>query len=152
MVNDDRTLIILKPDAVQRRLVGEILHRLEQKGFKLVGLKMRLLDEKILSVHYREHLQKPFYSSLLKFMTGGPSVLLVLEGPRVIEVVRRLMGKTFAHEAEGGTIRGDLGLSTQFNLVHGSDSPEAAKREIALFFEEAELCRYDLPDAAWLLE
>jgi len=151
MDSPERTLVILKPDAVQRRLVGEIVARLERKGFKLVGLKLRRLGRAELERHYEAHREKPFYPSLLEFMAKGPVVLAVIEGPRAIAVVRKLMGKTFAHEAEPGTIRGDLGLSGQHNLIHGSDSPEAARREIEIFFRPEEICAYAMPDEEWTL-
>ncbi len=147
---NERTLIILKPDAVERRLAGEILRRLERKGLKLVGLKMARLDRPKLEVHYAAHRGKAFYPSLLSFMGRGPVVLGVLEGFRAIDGVRKLLGKTFASDAEPGTIRGDLGLSSQFNLIHASDSPEAAKREIDIFFTPGELFEYRMPDEGWL--
>jgi nucleoside-diphosphate kinase len=149
MALPERTLVILKPDAVARRLVGEILGRFERKGFKVAALKMRTLDRKVLAVHYSAHREKPFYPSLLDFMTRGPVVLVVIEGPGAIAVVRKMMGKTMAHEAEPGTIRGDLGLSGQYNLIHGSDSPEAAVKEIDLFFRPEELSGCSLPDESW---
>jgi nucleoside-diphosphate kinase len=152
MPSDERTFIILKPDAMQRRLLGAILGRFEERGFKLVGLKMARLRRETLETHYADHRQKPFFQSLLSFMTAGPVVLGVLEGPRAVEVVRKMMGKTVAHQAEPGTIRGDLGVSTQYNLIHGSDSPESARREIELFFKKEELFDYGMPDAAWLKE
>ncbi len=151
MANEERTLIILKPDAVQRRFVGEILGRFERKGLKLIALRMTKLDRTLLERHYAEHREKPFYSSLLEFMAAGPVVLGVLEGNKAIEVARKMMGKTFAHQAEPGTIRGDLGVSSQFNLIHGSDSPESARKEISLFFTEREICAYSMPDGDWLL-
>ena len=146
----ERTLVIIKPDAVQRRLAGEILRRFEQKGFKLAGLKLARLPRKDLEVHYLAHREKPFYPTLLDFMTRGPVILAVLEGLRAITVVRKMMGKTFSYDAEPGTIRGDLGLSGQFNLIHGSDSPEAAQREIGIFFRPEELVDHRMPDDAWL--
>lgn len=150
MAQTERTLIIVKPDAVERRLIGEIVRRLERKGLKLVGLKMTRLPPELVAKHYEEHRDKPFYSGLQRFMTAGPVVVIAVEGTRAIEVTRRLMGATFAHQAEAGTIRGDLGLSEQFNLVHGSDSPESAARELALFFNEEELLEYALPEEKWL--
>ena len=146
----ERTLIILKPDAVGRRLVGEILRRLEARGLKLVALKMTRLDREVLDVHYEAHREKPFYPSLVEFMTSGPVILGVVEGPRAIDVVRKTMGKTFSWQAEPGTIRGDLGLSGQFNLIHGSDSPESARREIGLFFRPGEFCEHPPPDPRWM--
>jgi nucleoside-diphosphate kinase len=146
----ERTLILLKPDAVQRRLSGQILGRFEAKGLKVVGLKLARLPRALVEKHYEAHREKPFYGDLVRFMTGGPVVVMALEGPRAVEVCRRLMGKTFGHEAEPGTIRGDYGISSQFNLVHGSDSPQAAERELELFFEPDELQSYDMIDDAWL--
>lgn len=143
-------MIILKPDAIERRLAGEILRRFETKGFKLAGLKMARLGERDLEIHYAVHRGKPFYPSLLRFMSMGPVILAVLEGYRAIDGVRKMVGKTFAIEAEPGTIRGDLGLSSKFNLIHASDSPEAARREIELFFRPEELFEYTMPDSAWL--
>ncbi len=146
----EKTLIILKPDSIRRRLAGEILRRFEVKGLKIVALKMARLDRAVLEAHYAAHKGKPFYPSLLEFMASGPVILGVLAGPRAIEVVRKMMGKTFAFEAEPGSIRGDLGISNQFNLIHGSDSPDAARREIGLFFSPAEVLDYPMPDDAWL--
>ena len=148
----ERTLIILKPDAVQRRLCGEIIRRFEHKGLKLVGLKLGTISRELAETHYAAHREKPFYPGLVRFMTSGPVVLIALEGPRAIEVVRKLMGKTFGHQAEPGTIRGDFGISSQFNLVHGSDAPESAGRELRLFFEPGELLAYDLLDDPWMEE
>lgn len=152
MASEERTLIILKPDAIQRRLVGRILQTFEDKGLKLVALKLTRLDAKALETHYGEHKQKPFYPSLLRFMSAGPVLLGVIAGNRAVDVVRKMMGKTFAHQAEPGTIRGDLGVSSQFNLIHGSDSPESARREIELFFKPEELNSYEMPDARWLTD
>jgi nucleoside-diphosphate kinase len=145
----ERTLVILKPDAVERRLVGDLIRRFEQKGLRIVGLKLQKLPRATVAAHYAEHREKAFFSSLVDFMTSGPVVLMALEGPRAIEVVRRLMGKTKGYESEAGTIRGDLGISAQFNLVHGSDSPASAHRELDLFFRPAELEEYALPDEKW---
>ena len=132
----ERTLVLLKPDAVQRGLVGEILARFERKGLKLVGLKLRQFPEKLIREHYAVHKDRPFYSKLVKFMTSGPVVAFVLEGKDAIEVTRNVMGATNSRKAAPGTIRGDLGIETTENLVHGSDSHESAAREIALFFPE----------------
>ena len=145
-----RTLIILKPDAVERRLVGEIVGRFERKGLKIVALKFSRLPRAVVEEHYAEHRERDFFPGLVQFMTAGPVVLLVVEGNEAIEVARRLIGSTRAHEANAGTIRGDLGMSGQFNLVHGSDSPESAARELALFFRPEEIEEYALPDEGWL--
>jgi nucleoside-diphosphate kinase len=130
-----RSLVICKPDAVERRLVGEIVGRLERKGLRLVAVEQRLLDKQIAGTHYAEHQGKPFFEDLMAFITRSPVVLVVVEGPADSwKVVRTMMGVTNPIDAAPGTIRGDLGLLTTENLVHGSDSPEAAAREISLFF------------------
>ncbi|MCX7749964.1 MAG: nucleoside-diphosphate kinase [Candidatus Bipolaricaulota bacterium] len=146
----ERTLVLLKPDALQRRLVGQILARFEAKGLKFVGMKLLRVSPELAARHYAEHVGKPFYGELVSFITSAPVIALVVEGPRAVEVVRRLMGKTNALEAEPGTIRGDYGLSVGMNLVHGSDSPASAAREIPLFFSPDELHDYPLADAPWL--
>ncbi len=131
-----RTLIICKPDAVQRKLVGEIIRRIENKGFTLAGLKMSKIDKAVAEKHYAEHAGKPFFADLVSFMTGGNVVILAVDGDEVIGVMRTLMGKTKFTEAQPGTIRGDYAHSFTENLIHGSDSPESAAREIKLFFPE----------------
>lgn len=147
----ERTLVLLKPDAVQRGLIGPILARFESKGLKIVGLKMRRFPQALLQKHYEAHKERPFFPALVEFMSSGPAVALVLEGKNAIDVTRRLMGKTNAAEAEPGTIRGDFALSRSNNLVHGSDSPEAAKRELALFFPDAsEVCEWNAPEFPWV--
>ena len=145
----ERTLIILKPDAVDRRLVGEIVSRFEKKGLQIVGLKLARISTATAEKHYEAHREKPFYSGLVTFMTGGPIVLMVLQGDHAIEVARNLMGTTFGYESPAGTIRGDYGISSQFNLIHGSDSPAAAERELELFFAAEELLDYESSDAKW---
>src|SRR2546423_725251 len=131
----DRTLVICKPDAVERGLVGEIVSRLERKGLRIVAMEMRQIDEAIAGRHYAEHEGKPFFGDLVAFITRSPSVLMVVEGPEdTFKVVRTLMGVTNPKDAAPGTIRGDLAVELTENLVHGSDSPESAKREIGLFF------------------
>lgn len=131
----DRTLVLLKPDAVERGLVGEILNRFETKGLSIVAMELRLLDAATLERHYEEHVGKSFYPELVAFMSRGPVVALVLEGPEdTWEVVRNLMGATNPRSAAPGTIRGDLGILLTENLVHGSDSAESAAREISIFF------------------
>lgn len=134
----ERTLVLIKPDAVQRRLVGRIISRFEEKGLQLVALKMMKIGEELARRHYAPHEGKPFYEPLIRFMTDGPTVALILEGKRAVEVVRRMMGPTFGPDAPPGTLRGDFALSNRFNLVHGSDSTETAEAEIALFFNEDE--------------
>jgi nucleoside-diphosphate kinase len=133
----DRTLVLLKPDAVERGLVGEIIRRFEAKGLTIVALDLRTLDEATLASHYEEHQGKPFYGDLIKFMSRGPVVAMVLEGPEdTWEVVRAAMGATNPRKADAGTIRGDLGIQVTENLVHGSDGPASATREISIFFPD----------------
>ncbi|HET8604067.1 MAG TPA: nucleoside-diphosphate kinase [Marmoricola sp.] len=131
-----RTLLLCKPDAVRRGLVGEILSRFEAKGLALVALELRTIDAELADQHYAEHVGKDFYPPLRDFVTGGPLVAAVLEGDEAVEVVRALNGATDGRKAAPGTIRGDLSLSNRENLVHGSDSPESAAREIALWFPD----------------
>lgn len=130
----DRTLVLCKPDCVERGLVGEVIARLERKQLKIVGLELRLLEEATARLHYAEHDGKPFFSDLVTFITRSPLVAIVAEGPDAYKVVRTLMGSTNPREAAPGTIRGDLAIELTENLVHGSDSPESAARELALFF------------------
>lgn len=146
----ERTLVLLKPDAVQRKLVGRIISRMEEKGLKIVGLKMIQVSRELAEKHYAEHREKPFYPELVSFINSAPVVAMVVEGPKAVEVVRKMMGKTNPLEAEPGTIRGDFGLSVTMNLIHGSDSPASAAREIALFFRDDELLSYNTADSAWL--
>ena len=134
----ERTLVLLKPDAVQRGLCGRILARFEQKGLKIVALKLRQFPRSLMERHYAVHRERPFYAGLVDYMTSGPVVALALEGVDAIEVTRGLMGKTNARQAAPGTIRGDLGMSFSNNLVHGSDGPESAEQELGLFFAGAE--------------
>ncbi|GIF52291.1 nucleoside diphosphate kinase [Asanoa ferruginea] len=133
----ERTLVLIKPDAVQRGLVGEILSRFERKGLTIDVLVKRMMDADLADAHYAEHVEKPFYPPLKEFMTSAPLVALILSGDTAIEVVRTLVGATDARKAAAGTIRGDLALSNRENLVHASDSPDSAKREIALWFPKA---------------
>src|SRR5207248_11720692 len=144
----ERTLILFKPDAVQRRLCGRLLQRFEEKGLKVVGMKLMRISRELAEQHYAPHKGKGFYAGLVSFMTSSPVLALVLEGPYAIDVCRKLMGATFGFKAEPGTIRGDFGVSNQYNLVHGSDSKEAAEREIALFFKHAELLEWKTADEA----
>lgn len=131
----ERTLALIKPDGVERQLIGEIISRIERKGLSIAALELKNVSDELARAHYAEHEDKPFFGSLLEFITSGPVVAAVLEGPRAIAAFRQLAGGTDPVEkATPGTIRGDLGLETQFNLVHGSDSPESAEREIALWF------------------
>jgi len=138
---------MLKPDAVHRGLVGRILTRFEAKGLKIIALKLGRIDRPTAERHYAAHRGKDFYEPLIRFVTSGPTVFLVLEGKEAVAVVRKMLGATAGAAAEPGTIRGDFGVSNRFNLVHGSDSPETADREIAMFFRPEELISWD--PAAW---
>lgn len=142
----ERSLIIIKPDGVKRRLVGEIVGRIERKGLKLAAMKLMQVTRDLAEKHYAVHKGKPFYEPLVNFITSGPVVAMAVEGPNAISVMRKLMGKTFGFEAEPGTIRGDFGVSTQYNLVHGSDGSETAVQELALWFGEDEYVSLEMPD------
>ena len=144
-----RTLIILKPDALQRGLIGKIITRFEEKGLQIVGLKQVVITEELAAAHYAPHKGKPFYDGLIRFMTSSPVIVMALQGKNAIDVARKMMGATFGFKAEPGTIRGDYGISSTFNLIHGSDSPETAKAELALWFKPEELHTYDLANRVW---
>jgi nucleoside-diphosphate kinase len=134
-MNANRTLVLCKPDAVERQLVGEIVGRLERRGLRIVAMDLRTVTKELAGQHYAEHADKPFFGDLVAFITRSPLVAMVVEGPDdTWQIVRTMMGKTNPRDADPGTIRGDLALETQENLVHGSDGPESAAREIALFF------------------
>jgi nucleoside-diphosphate kinase len=135
---------------VQRRLIGRIVQRFEDKGLSVVAMKAMCISRALAERHYAPHKGKPFYPPLIDYITSGPVIVFVLQGPRCIEIARMLMGKTFGYEAEPGTIRGDFGASRTFNLVHGSDSPESAATEIALYFKEEEFVDYTPVDDAWI--
>jgi nucleoside-diphosphate kinase len=135
----ERTLVIIKPDAIQRRLAGEIIHRFERRGLSIIALKMLQIDTALAERHYAEHKGKPFYDPLISYITAAPSVVMILEGYKAISAVRRMLGATNPAEAEPGTIRADYAMQTQYNLVHGSDGLETAKREIELFFSPEDI-------------
>jgi nucleoside-diphosphate kinase len=146
----ERTFVMFKPDCVQRRLVGRILGRFEDKGFNIIAAKMLRITPDLSREHYAEHVSKPFYPALEKFITGGPVVATVVEGLEAIRVVREMLGATSGLKAAAGTIRGDYSSSRQMNLVHASDGPEAAAREIKLYFKPEEICGYEPTIAPWL--
>jgi nucleoside-diphosphate kinase len=141
----ERSLVIIKPDAVQRQLIGSIIARFEQRGLRIVAMKLMQIDRPLAERHYAVHKGKPFYEPLLSFITSAPAVVIILEGHKAISVVRRMMGATRPVEAEPGTIRGDLAVQTTYNLVHGSDSPETAAYEVGLFFSPEEIVSYCRP-------
>ena len=147
-----RTLVLVKPDGVQRGLVGEIIGRLERRGLKLISLKLMQISRELAARHYAEHQGKPFYNGLLAFITSGPVVAMIWEGREAVTVVRSLMGSTDPLKAAPGTIRGDLALDLGMNLIHGSDSPARAEAEMALFFNDAELYEYERTADRWIRE
>lgn len=149
-INMERTLVILKPDAINRSIVGEVIHRFERKGLKIAGLKLVHLDDKTLDEHYAHHKGKPFFESYKKFMKSAPSTLVVLEGKSAVEVARTMSGPTYGHEAPPGTIRGDYSLSSAQNIVHASDSSETAEDEIKRFFKPSELFDWRRVDLEFL--
>lgn len=146
----ERTLVLLKPDCVQRRLLGRMIARFEDKGFNIVALKMMQVTPDLAKRHYAEHVKKPFYPGLEAFITSAPLVAVVVEGLEAVRVVREMLGATSGLTADAGTIRGDFSSSRQMNLVHASDGPEAAKREIELYFDASEICAYAPTLTPWL--
>ena len=146
------TLILVKPDGVQRGLIGQIIGRIEQKGLQVAAAKLIQLDQNIAEKHYGEHMGKPFFTGLVNFITSSPIMAMVIEGVNAIEVMRTTMGSTNPVEAAPGTIRGDYGLSIGLNLIHGSDSVDSAKREIALFFSKSEIIDYSRDVDKWITE
>ena len=146
----EQSLIILKPDAVQRQLSGRVITRFEEKGIQIIGCKMMQISKELAERHYAPHKGKPFYEPLIRYMTSGPVIVLAIQANGVIAMARKLMGATFGCDAEPGTIRGDFGGSKGFNLIHGSDSPESAVTEISLFFDKSEIIDYSLTNQHWL--
>ncbi len=148
----ERTLIIFKPDAVQRGFVGELISRFERKGLQIVGMKLTQISPQLAETHYQAHKGKGFYPGLVRFMTSSPVVIMALQGKDSIAICRNMMGATFGSKANPGTIRGDYGVSNSYNLVHGSDSPEAATRELGLFFKPEELIDWTPAVQPWVYD
>jgi nucleoside-diphosphate kinase len=148
----ETTLIILKPDAVQRGLMGRIITRFEDKGLQIVGAKLMVISQDLAARHYKDHAGKGFYAGLVRFMTSAPVLVLAVRGIGAIAISRKMMGATFGSKAEAGTIRGDFGVSNSFNLIHGSDSPEAAARELELFFGKGEVLDAKRAIDAWVYD
>src|SRR5699024_6513760 len=146
----EKSFLMVKPDGVQRNLIGEIVNRFEKKGFKLASAKLMQVSEDLAKEHYGEHKDKPFFGELVEFVTSGPGFAMVWEGENVIKTARQMMGATNPTEAAAGTIRGDFGLTVGKNVIHGSDSLESAEREINLFFKENELVSYLKQDSKWI--
>ncbi|WP_239732871.1 nucleoside-diphosphate kinase [Mammaliicoccus sp. P-M55] len=148
----ERTFLMIKPDAVQRNLIGQVVSRLEQKGLKLVAAKLYQANEDLAKEHYAEHVEKPFFNKLVSFITSGPVFAMVVEGNNVVEVTRTIVGETNPAKAAPGTIRGDYGIDLGRNIIHGSDSNESAEREIGLWFDKLELNNYKLNNENWVYE
>jgi nucleoside-diphosphate kinase len=148
----ETSLIILKPDAVQRGLMGRIISRFEEKGLQIVGAKLTQITPELAAQHYKDHATKGFYPGLVKFMTSSPVLVLAIRGNGAIAICRSMMGATFGSKAAGGTIRGDFGVSNSFNLIHGSDGPEAAARELGLFFKAGEVLDWKRAGDAWIYD
>ncbi|GBF11701.1 MAG: nucleoside-diphosphate kinase [Tepidibacillus sp.] len=146
----ERTFLMVKPDGVQRSLIGKIVAKFEEKGFQLIGAKLMMIDSELAEKHYQEHKEKPFFPELVDFITSGPVFAMVWEGKNVVQVARNMMGKTNPAEAASGTIRGDYGVNVSMNVIHGSDSLESAEREIQLFFNEEELLTYNKDINRWI--
>ncbi|KKE79342.1 nucleoside-diphosphate kinase [Oceanobacillus caeni] len=146
----EKTFLMVKPDGVQRNLIGEIVSRFESKGYKLAGAKLMSISQELAEQHYGEHKEKPFFGELVEFIISGPVFAMVWEGENVISTARNMMGKTNPSEASPGTVRGDYGLTVGKNVIHGSDSPESAEREINLFFNQDEILSYEKQDSSWI--
>ncbi|MFQ6107572.1 MAG: nucleoside-diphosphate kinase [Thermoplasmata archaeon] len=146
---NDKTFVLIKPDGVQRGLIGQVISRFESRGLKIVAMRMLWLDRDIVQEYYAEHAGKDFFENLVTFIMSGPVVAMVVEGPDVVSVVRRMVGATDSKEAAPGTIRGDYGISKQMNMIHASDSPESAKREISIFFSQEEIQDFERIDESW---
>jgi len=148
----ERSFVMLKPDAVLRRLMGTVLARFEERGLKILTLKMMEISEDLAKDHYVEHREKPFFNDLVNYVTSAPVLVMVIEGDECISLIRKMVGATNPKEADLGTIRGDHAIDTGRNIIHASDSPESAKKEIALFFKDYEICKYTLPDESLIYE
>ena len=150
--DQEKTLVLIKPDGVQRGLVGQVISQLERRGLKIVALKMLTIDHELAAQHYSEHQARPFYKNLIEFIISSPVVAMVFEGPDAVTLVRKTMGATNPLEASPGTIRGDMGITIDKNIIHGSDSLESANKEIALFFQPAEILNYQRNIDTWITE
>lgn len=148
----ETTLIILKPDAVQRGLMGRIIGRFEDKGLQVVGCKMMTISQDLAARHYEAHQSKGFYPGLVRFMTSSPVLVMAIKGAGAVAIARKMMGETFGSKSPAGTIRGDFGVSNSFNLIHGSDSAEAATRELGLFFAKGEVLEYEVAAQKWVYD
>lgn len=147
-----KSFVMMKPDAVSRRLMGKILSRFEEKGLQIIAVKLMQIDEELAKTHYGEHADKPFFEDLVTYITSSPSLAMVIKGEDAISTIRKMVGATNPLEADLGTIRGDFAMDTGRNIIHASDSPESAEREINLFFDESEICDYSIVDNIWIYE
>ena len=152
MADIQTTLVLIKPDGLQRGLAGEIIARLERRGLQLVGMKLMRVDEALAHRHYEAHVERPFFPGLVQFITSSPIIAMAVRGPNSVELVRQTVGATNPAQAAPGTIRGDLGIDIGRNLIHGSDSPEAAEREVALFFAAGEVVDWERSTEGWIVE
>lgn len=148
----EKSFVMLKPDAVLRRLMGNIISRFEERGLKIIAVKMMSISEELAEKHYAEHKEKPFFGSLVEYITSAPTLAMVIEGEDCINLIRKMVGSTNPKEADLGTIRGDYAIETGRNIIHASDSPESAKREIPLFFNDYEILKYEMPDEDLIYE
>ncbi|KZX10687.1 nucleoside-diphosphate kinase [Methanobrevibacter filiformis] len=148
----EKSFVMMKPDAVSRRLIGKIMSRFEEKGLQLIAVKLLQVDEELASQHYGEHKDKPFFSGLVDYITSSPSLAMVIKGDDCISVIRKIVGATNPKEADLGTIRGDFAMDTGRNIIHASDSPSSAEREINLFFNSNEIFDYEISDQGWIYE
>jgi len=148
----ENTFVMLKPDAVSRRLIGKILSRFEEKGLQIIAVKLLQINEDLAKQHYKEHEEKPFFNDLVSYITSSPSFAMVIEGDDAISLIRKIVGATNPKEADFGTIRGDFAMDMGRNIIHASDSPNSAEREISLFFNENEICEYKIADDTWIYE
>lgn len=147
-----KSFVMMKPDAVSRRLMGKILSRFEEKGLQVIAVKLMQIDEELAKTHYGEHADKPFFEDLVTYITSSPSLAMVIKGEDAISTIRKMVGATNPLEADLGTIRGDFAMDTGRNIIHASDSPESTEREINLFFDENEICDYSIVDNIWIYE
>ena len=148
----EKSFVMMKPDAVQRRVMGRILSRFEEKGLQIVACKLLKIDESLAKEHYGEHVEKPFFNDLVSYITSSPSLAMVIKGDDAISLIRKVVGATNPKEADLGTIRGDFAIDMGRNIIHASDSPTSAEREIAIFFDEDEICDYQIVDETWIYE
>jgi len=147
-----RSFVMLKPDAIKRRLTGEVISRFERRGLKIMAAKFMVIDQDLAEKHYGEHSEKPFFKDLVEYITSGPVLATVIEGEECISLIRKMVGATNPQDADLGTIRGDFAIDTGRNIIHASDSASSAVREISLFFEDSEICEYNMPDEEMIYE